>query len=112
MLIELYLKNYQLILPIKDTANRNDLDEILNNENIIFDNVLNFHTSEMIISAVKNNIGIGYVIENLIKREKDLKTINIDEKLPSVKINIIYNSKYLTIAPRKFINMYIDKTIN
>ena len=106
------LKNYQLILPIKDTANRNDLDEILNNENIIFDNVLNFHTSEMIISAVKNNIGIGYVIENLIKREKDLKTINIDEKLPSVKINIIYNSKYLTIAPRKFINMYIDKTIN
>lgn len=106
------LKDYQLILPIKDTANRNDLDEILNNENIIFDNVLNFHTSEMIISAVKNNIGIGYVIENLINREKDLKSINIDEKLPSVKINIIYNGKYLTVAPRKFINMYIDKTIN
>ena len=41
-----------------------------------------------------------------------LKIVNIDEKLPNVKINIIYNSKYLTVAPKKFINMYIDKTIN
>ena len=106
------LEKYQLILPIKGTANRNDLDELLKENNISFNNPLNFHTSEMIISAVKNNIGIGYVIEDLITKESDLKIVNIDEKLPNVKINIIYNSKYLTVAPKKFINMYIDKTIN
>ena len=39
----------------------------------------------MIISAVKNNIGIGYVIEDLITKESDLKIVNIDEKLPNVK---------------------------
>ena len=103
------LEKYQLILPIKGTANR---DELIKEKNINFNNPLNFHTSEMIISAVKNNIGIGYVIEDLITKERDLKIVNIDEKLPNVKINIIYNSKYLTVAPKKFINMYIDKTIN
>ena len=38
--------------------------------------------------------------------KKHRKTLLFD------KINIIYNSKYLTVAPKKFINMYIDKTIN
>ena len=65
----------------------------------------------MIISAVKNNIGIGYVIKRLLDKEDNLKVINLKEKLPTVKINIIYNNKYLTITPKKFINMYIDKTI-
>lgn len=106
------LQNHQLILPIKGTANRNDLDGLLKEKNIKFNNSLNFHTSEMIISAVKNNIGIGYVISDLVKKETDLKIVDLKEKLPSVKINIIYNSKYLTVAPKKFINMYIDKDIN
>ena len=106
------MEKYQLILPIKGTANRNDLDELIKEKNINFNNPLNFHTSEMIISAVKNNIGIGYVISDLVKKETDLKIVDLKEKLPSVKINIIYNSKYLTVAPKKFINMYIDKDIN
>lgn len=105
------LLNYQLILPIKGTSNRNDLDELFINHNINYINSLNLHTSEMIISAVKNNIGIGYVIKRLLDKEDNLKVINIKEKLPTVKINIIYNNKYLTITPKKFINMYIDKTI-
>ena len=105
------LLDYQLILPIKGTSNRNDLDELFVNHNINHVNSLNLHTSEMIISAVKNNIGIGYVIRRLLDKEDNLKVINIKEKLPTVKINIIYNNKYLTITPKKFINMYIDKTI-
>lgn len=105
------LLDYQLILPIKGTSNRNDLDELFINHNINHVNSLNLHTSEMIISAVKNNIGIGYVIRRLLDKEDNLKVINIKEKLPTVKINIIYNNKYLTITPKKFINMYIDKTI-
>ena len=105
------LLNYQLILPIKGTSNRNDLDELFINHDINHVNSLNLHTSEMIISAVKNNIGIGYVIKRLLDKEDNLKVINLKEKLPTVKINIIYNNKYLTITPKKFINMYIDKTI-
>ena len=66
----------------------------------------------MIISFVKKNLGIGYVIKNLVKDDKDIKILDIEEGLPTVKINIVYNEKYLTTAPKKFINMYIDSSIN
>lgn len=47
------LKNKPLILPILGTKNRRDLDELLNKKNVNIENVINIHTSEMIISAVK-----------------------------------------------------------
>ena len=106
------LKNRQLILPIKGTANRNDLDEVFNKYKMYNLNTLNLHTSEMIISAVKKNLGIGYVIENLVTDDSDIKVLNIKEPLPSVKIMLVYNKKYLPIAPKKFIKTYIDKDIN
>ncbi len=105
------LTNKPLILPIKNTANRISLDELFSKYNINNYDALNLHTSEMIISAVKQNLGIGYVIKNLIQNEKDLIILDIKEKLPTVEIILIFNSKYLTSAPKKFIKDYIDKTI-
>lgn len=100
---------YPLILPIPNTANRNDLDEVLKKNKIEAENVLNIHTSEMIISAVKRDLGIGYVIEDLVDTEtKDLEIIKLKEKLPTVEINLVYNPHYLTTAPKKFIEDYID----
>lgn len=100
---------YPLILPIPNTANRNDLDEVLKKNKIEAENILNIHTSEMIISAVKRDLGIGYVIEDLVDTEtKDLEIIKLKEKLPTVEINLVYNPHYLTTAPKKFIEDYID----
>lgn len=106
------LENEQLILPIPKTANRNDLDDILKVNNVKIENVLNIHTSEMIISAVKKNLGIGYVIENLVEGDQDLEILNINENLPSVTINLVYNKNYLTTAPKKFIKAYIDDNLS
>ena len=106
------LKDKQLILPIKGTANRNNLDEVFNKYKMYNLNALNLHTSEMIISAVKKNLGIGYVIENLAYNDSDIKILNIKEQLPTVKIMLVYNKKYLPVAPKKFIKSYIDNDIN
>jgi len=54
------LENKPLILPLPNTANRKDLDELLLNNKIDIKNVLNIHTSEMIISFVRKYLGIGY----------------------------------------------------
>lgn len=108
------LENKPLILPLPNTANRNDLDELLSKNNINIKNVLNIHTSEMIISAVRKNLGIGYVIENLVEKEvenKEIEIINIKEKLPTVDIEFIYESNYLTTAPKYFIKEWLDITI-
>ena len=69
---------------------------------------MNIHTSEMIIGAVKRNLGIGYIIEDLVKNDKDVKILKMKEKLPQIQINLIYVKKYLTTAPIKFIQMFID----
>ncbi len=109
------LKKYPLILPIPNTANRNDLDILLQKNNIELKNVINIHTSEMIISAVKKDLGIGYVIHNLVENEiknNEIKMLNIKEKLPTVEINIIYDNRFLTKAPTKFIEDYIDYNLD
>lgn len=105
------LKNKPLILPIPGTANRQDLDELFMNNNIDIENVINIHTSEMIISAVKKELGIGYIIYNLVENDiknGELDILNIKEKLPTVEINIIFNRDFLPTAPKKFIENYID----
>ncbi len=108
------LKDKSLILPIPNTANRNDLDELLRKKRIEIENVLNIHTSEMIISAVKKDLGIGYVIYDLVKDDINngiLDEIKLKESLPTVGINIVYDKEFLSKAPRKFIEDYIDYEI-
>lgn len=102
------LEKYPLILPIPNTENRKDLDMLFLDKNVNVENVINIHTSEMIISGVKKNLGIGYVIENLIFYDKDIVPLKLLEDMPTVDINIVYNSSYLTKAPLKFIKDYID----
>lgn len=106
------LKDNQLILPIKGTANRKNLDEVFKKYKLNRLNVLNLHTSEMIISAVKKDLGIGYVIENLVTNDNAIKILKIKEKLPTIKIMLVYNEKYLPTAPKKFLKTYIDKDLN
>ena len=105
------LENKPLILPIPGTKNRYDLDELLSKKNVNIENVINIHTSEMIISGVKKNLGIGYVIYNLVEddiKSGELNLVNIKEKLPTSVINIVYDKNFLTSAPKKFIKDYID----
>lgn len=109
------LKNMPLILPIPGTANRNDLDDLLKSHNIEVENVINIHTSEMIISGVKKDLGIGYVIYDLVENEiknNELQKLSIKEKLPTVEINILYDEHSLPTASRRFIKEYIDYELN
>ncbi len=102
------LENYPLILPIPATFNRKALDNIFDKNEVNLSNVMNIHTSEMIIGAVKRNLGIGYVIEDLIKDDNTIVKVDIKEILPQIQINLVYVKKYLTTAPTKFIKMFID----
>ncbi len=105
------LEKYPLILPIKGTNNRDELDILFDKNNIQVKNIINIHTSEMIISAIKKRLGIGYVIYDLVQDEianKSLEMINLKEKLPMIEINLVYIKNYLTTAPIYFIENYLD----
>ena len=104
------LQDFPLILPIPNTANRNALNELLKAHKITFNNILNIHTSEMIISAVKKDAGVGYAIKNLIESEVksgELTVLDIEEKLPQTEICLAYKKNKLSKVSQFFILKYL-----
>lgn len=109
------LTNYPLVLPIKGTDNRKQLDKVFEKNNVELNNVINIHTSEMIAGSIKKDLGIGYIIYDVIKdnvENGEFKIIDIKENLPKITINLVYIEKYLTIAPKFFIENYLKININ
>ncbi len=105
------LENIPLVLPIPSTNNRKYIDEIFIKHNIIPKKTINIHTSEGILTAVKNDLGLGYVIEDIYKGDNTYQKVEVKEKLREEDIILIYNKKFLTPAPKKFIEEYINVQI-
>jgi len=109
------LERYPLVLPIKGTNNRKQLDNLFEKNNVELNNVINIHTSEMIVGSIKKDLGIGYVIYDVVKdniESGEFELIKLKEKLPKVTINLVYIEKYLTVAPKYFIEKYLNIKID
>ena len=102
------LEEIPLVLPVKGTTNRKKLDQLFIKNNVSPKNIINIHTSEVILNAVDHNLGIGYIISDIVKNKKEYKFINVEEELPTAEIVFAYNKKYLTTAPIRFIKEYIN----
>lgn len=105
------LEDVPLVLPVNGTSNRRALNELFIKNEVEPKKVINIHTSEVILNAVNNDMGVGYVISKLIKDEDNFKIINVKESLPTTDIVLVYNKKFLTTAPTKFIEDYINYDI-
>lgn len=106
------LEKESLILPLNGTFNRSSINELFLKNNIKPNNIINIHTSEMIIDTIKKDIGIGYILKDVVKdyiTAGEFIELNIKEELPYVELIIIYNKKFLTNAPKKFIELYLIK---
>lgn len=104
------IAKYPLVLPINGTNNRRQLDKVFEKYNIDINNVINIHTSEMIVGAIKKDLGIGYIIYDVVKdniNSGEFKLVKINESLPKITINLVYIEKYLTTAPKYFIENYL-----
>ena len=97
------ISGYPLILPIPGTDNRKRLDELFKKNKVELKNVLNIHTSEIILSFIKKDLGVGYIIKNLL--DDECVPLNI-MGLPKSEIDIVYIEDFLTTVPKKFIEMY------
>lgn len=104
------LKDMPLILPVKRSYHRKELNKVAIENDSVFTNVMAIETSEMVLSATNMDLGIGYVIYDLIKEDIKsgvFKEIEIEEKLPEVEINIVYIKNFLTKVPKKYIEDFI-----
>lgn len=105
------LENVPLVLPIPSTNNRRYLNEVFIKYNVNPKRTINIHTSEGILTGVKNNLGVGYIISDIIKNDDSYKLINVKEKLREEDIVVIYNKKFLTNAPLRFLEEFINVKI-
>lgn len=104
------LENMPVILPIKGTSNRTDLDEYLIKNKCTLNNIINIHTSEVIIGAVKRNLGIGYILRDMVIDDINrniLKEVCIPD-LPTIGISLVYVKDYITESPKTFLNKYFN----
>lgn len=101
------LEDKPLVLPIEGTSNRKALNELFLKNNIKPKKVMSIHKSEVILNAVDNNLGIGYIINNIIKNNEKYKVLDIKEELPTADIDVVFNKKFITSAPKRFIEEYI-----
>ena len=103
-----YLANY-----LNQEKIDNDIitfEKILLNNGISINVGLDLDTTDLIISAVKRNFGIGYVIKESVKEElkqKSIKELKLNYELPKLKLNLIYNENFLTPSAKVFIDKHI-----
>ena len=102
------LEDVPLVLPIKGTTNRKKLDKLFIKYNVKPKKIINIHTSEVILNAVDHNLGLGYIISDIVKKDDNYELIKLEEELPTADIVFAYNKKYLTTAPIRFIEEYIN----
>ena len=105
-------ENEPFILPVNRSSRRKELESLLTSNNIELKNIIEIETTEMAISAAKKGFGICVIAEEAVKTELEqgqLYKLNVKEKLPGLEINIVYIENFLPPAPRKFIDMFLQK---
>lgn len=104
------LENKKWILPFDYTGTRKRLDNILEKYNIYINSSMELDVTDLIIDAVKRNLGIGYVIKDSVKEElKNGIVYQIDTKieLPKTSIYLINLKDQLTKADKILIKEYL-----
>lgn len=106
------LENKKWILPFDYTGTRKRLDKALEKYNIYINSSMELDVTDLIIDAVKRNLGIGYIIKDAAKKElrnKNIYQINTDIKLPKTSIYLINLKGQLTKADKILIKEYLLK---
>ena len=101
------LEGRNLILPVIRSTPRKELIKCCDEHNVTLNPFMTIETTEMLIQAIKKDMGVGYVLKAAVKndiKEKNLYEVKVKEKLPTIGLNIVYVSDYLTHVPLEFMN--------
>ncbi len=108
------LKNYPLILPSATSSIRLKLDEYMESQNTKLVPILESWTTEIMIEMVREGVGIGYFVKNVIDTQTDknnFEVITFDDQLPAVDVCCVYIEDFLTTATHKFVDLLTSNKI-
>lgn len=106
------LEKLKYILPFESTATFKELMQCLSENGISIKSNTEMDITESRVGAVKEGLGIAYVMKQAVKGELEngeLYEVEVPLELPKSKINLIYMDGRLTKADKKFINEYLKK---
>lgn len=104
------LENYQYILNYENSVSTRELFETLRQYGVEIKAHIQADTTEMRIEAVKQGLGIGYVMSDAATdaiKNKEVYELKLPIELPKKKINLVYIEKYLTKIDKIFIKRYL-----
>ena len=105
------LENENIVLPVERSSLRRNLENIFNEKSLKINPILEFETEELIIDAVRRNLGVGYVVKSAVQYLVDaniIEYINIEEDLPHMSLDLIYINNNLS----KVAQLFIEEEIN
>lgn len=100
------LENENIVLPSSRSSLRRNLNKCFNEADCDITPILEFETEELIIDAVRRNLGVGYVVKSAIQylvEANILDYVEIEEDLPKMEINLVYINSNLTKVAKLFI---------
>lgn len=100
------LENENIILPGMRSSLRKNLNKRFYEEGCDISPILEFETEELIIDAVRRNLGVGYVVKSAIQylvEANILEYVEVQEELPKMEINLVYIKSNLTSVAKLFV---------
>ena len=106
------LLKYPLILQETNSSYNKDILEFMQVKGLNIKPSITSWSSEMTIEFIRQGLGIGYVLKDLVDIQldkSDFKVITFDNSLPKVSICAVYNNELLSPAQKKFISLLNNK---
>jgi len=101
------LSKHPLLLPNKDSYERKYLENDFKKKDLELKPLMDFTSHSPIIKFVKEGVGIGHAIKEMIEPELkngELFQIPVEDVTFTNKIGMIYDENYLTFAASKFLS--------
>ena len=106
------ISKFNLVLPVKRSTPRKELNRICEKKGVELNPFMTIETTEMLVNAVKKDIGIGYVIKQAVSEDlknKQLYEVEVKEALPTIQLNLVYIDEYVTHIPKSFMDIILRK---
>lgn len=101
------ITKYPLLLPSATSSIRTKLDEFMEENDIKLNPVIESWTTELLLEYVKNGLGIGYIIKNVLDtlaNTNEFEVVSFNDKLPSLEVCAIYLKEFESAALKKFVD--------
>lgn len=99
------IEKYNFVLPGENTRRRKILNENLKKVNLEINSNYSFNSAQLVKEYVKNGVGIGYINENMIKKELEKGSlVKIDLGIGTMKEKIAIGVKNLKLLSNVALN--------